>query len=326
MLRRILAVSFFMCMMCCGGAQASQFSERPSVQQFIQDMVEKYQFSRQELEQIFAEVKPNAKVLKLIAKPAEKKPWYFYQQLFVSDKHVRQGTAFWNQHTRVLNEAQQIYGVPASVIVAIIGIETNYGENRGEFSTLDALSTLAFDYPRRAAFFRGELVQLFLLSRELGVDPIVFRGSYAGAIGYPQFMPSSYRQYAVDFNGNKQADLLNDPVDAMGSVGNYLHQKGWQPHQPIAVRAKMKGSQYAQLEDKAAKIKTIKQFAQYGVYPVVPFPADKRAGLLRLDGEHGSEYWLVFRNFYVIKAYNSSALYAMAVFQLSNLLEQRRRS
>lgn len=298
------------------------FNQRPDVQQFIEYMVVKHQFNESKLDNLFSQVYTNQQVLNLMSKPAEKKPWYIYRKIFITDRRVAEGVQFWRQNARALRNAERIYGVPASIIVAIIGIETNYGDNRGNIRTLDALSTLAFDYPSRAQFFRGELEQFLLLTRELSRDPTTLYGSYAGAMGYPQFMPSSYRKYAIDFNKSKRhADLLNDPMDAIASVANYLKQKGWRAHQPIAERAKVVGGAYERLERKSY---TIKQLANYGVYPTVKHPANTRAGFLMLDGADAPEYWLVFRNFYVIKAYNSSSLYAMSVYQLSKLLEKNR--
>lgn len=321
MLRRLSSLIVILGTVFSATSCATQFNERPDVQQFIHGMVVRDNFNEQQLNDIFSDVTPRPQVIKLMTKPAEKKPWSFYRKLFISDKRINNGLVFWRQNARVLSDVERLYGVPASIVVAIIGIETSYGDNKGNIKTLDSLATLAFDYPPRAKFFQGELEQFLLLSRDLSADPRQFYGSYAGAIGYPQFMPSSYRKYGIDFNKNNSADLINDPVDAIGSVGNYLNKKGWRPHQPIAVRAKVKGTAF---ETIGKNTYTLKKLATLGVKPVKNYPADLKAGFLILEGVDGPEYWLVFRNFYVIKAYNSSSLYAMAVYQLSNILEQQR--
>ncbi|MBI5448174.1 MAG: lytic murein transglycosylase B [Gammaproteobacteria bacterium] len=320
----IFAFVFLYVLSTASWAGQQPFSQRPDVQQFIQMMVVKHHFSESKLDNLFSRVYTNQQVLDLMEKPLEHKPWYFYRKLFITDKHVQEGVRFWRKNARALHDAERIYGVPASIIVAIIGVETSYGDNRGNVRTLDALSTLAFDYPQRAKFFRGELEQFLLLTRELAKNPMNLYGSYAGALGYPQFMPSSYRKYGVDFNKNNHADLLDDPVDAIGSVANYLKMKGWQPHQPITERARVVGTGYQAL-GRNAPPRSLKLLTKDGVYATKPHPSSMRAGFLTLDGESVPEYWLVFHNFYVIKAYNSSSLYAMSVYQLSQLLEKKRR-
>lgn len=318
---RIVACCVFLFSFFSMSAYAADFSQRPDVQQFIHTLVIKDNFNEAKLNALFSGVHPNPKIIDLMTKPAEKKPWYAYRKIFISEKRIQNGLVFWKKNARVLKEAQAIYGVPASIIVAIIGVETSYGDNRGNISTLDALSTLAFDYPRRAEFFQKELREFLLLTRDMSADPRAFYGSYAGAIGYPQFMPSSYRKYGIDFNNNQVADLLNDPVDAIGSVANYLKRHGWRSRAPIAMHAKVKGNDFQTIGKDSL---TISQMEKRGVKPAVSVSPDLRAGFLELEGEDGKEYWLVFKNFYVIKSYNSSSLYAMAVYQLSNLLEQRR--
>lgn len=319
--RRLISSLLFSCFLVATTSCATQFNQRKDVQQFIHGMVVKHHMNEAWLENTFAQVHTNKQVLKLISKPAEKKPWYFYRKIFITDKRVREGVAFWHQNAAALQRAQQIYGVPASVIVAIIGVETSYGNNKGNIRTLDALSTLAFDYPPRAKYFRGELEQFLVLTSEQSWDPTSLYGSYAGAMGYPQFMPSSYRQYAVNFDRSPQINLLDSPADAIGSIGNYFKMKGWRVGQPIATPAHVRGSAYRHLGDKASP-RTLGQLENMGVYPADPYPLNLRAGFLRLDGANGSEYWLLFRNFYVIMTYNNSTLYAMSVYQLSRLLEE----
>lgn len=319
--RRWLSSLLFSCALIATTSCATQFNQRRDVQQFIHGMVVKHHFNEAWLENTFAQVQPNKQVLKLISKPAEKKPWYFYRTIFITNKRIQEGVTFWRQNASTLQRAEQIYGVPASVIVSIIGVETSYGNSKGNIRILDALSTLAFEYPPREKFFRNELEQFLILSREQSWNPTTLYGSYAGAMGYPQFMPSNYRKYAVGFDSDPKIDLVNSSADAIGSIGNYLKMKGWRPAQPIASQAHVKGTAFEALGDKSAP-QSLATLEQYGVYPDYPYPLDTRAGFLKLTGQNSPEYWLLFRNFYVIMTYNNSTLYAMSVYQLSQLLEQ----
>jgi membrane-bound lytic murein transglycosylase B len=211
----------------------------PGIPEFIDEMVAKHQFKRDELENVFVRAQHHAAVIDAISRPATIKPWPEYRAAFVNRKRVRFGLEFWNKYRQTLRRAERKYGVPQEIIVAVIGVETIYGQNAGNFLVLDALTTLAFDYPRRADFFRGELENYLLLVREQQFDLLSVRGSYAGAMGIPQFMPSSYRNYAVDFNGNRKTDLFREGSDAIGSVANYLQGYGWISGEPVAVRAQV---------------------------------------------------------------------------------------
>lgn len=281
-----------------------------------------------ELDALFAQVGRDEGALKAIARPAEStREWKDYRPLFLNEERVRKGLAFWNEHADTLARAEATYGVPAEMIVAILGVETKYGGNKGRNRVVDALATLGFDYPPRAPFFRKELREFLALSKEAGLDPLSTYGSYAGAMGYPQFMPSSWRRLAVDFNGDGRRDLINDPVDAIGSIANYFKENGWQTGEPVVARARIVSQDYdGVLSKDLAANSTLEAIAQKGLVPREEgvYLAHAPAAALRLQGENGGEFWLGFTNFYVITRYNRSILYAMAAWQLSQELKTAR--
>lgn len=297
---------------------AAQAAELPGIPQFIDEMVAKHQFRRDELENVFAQAQHRPAVIEAISRPATIRPWLEYRASFVNRTRIRLGLEFWNKFRHTLRRAEQKYGVPQEIIIAVIGVETIYGQNAGNFRVLDALTTLAFDYPRRADFFRGELENYLLLAREQQFNLLAIHGSYAGALGIPQFMPSSYRNYAVDFNGNHKIDLLREDRDAIGSVANYLQGYGWIRGEPVAVRAQVSE------EICLGEIKTPRSLAEWaaaGVKPGANFAPDKSARLIDFTVEEGKEFWLAFNNFEVITRYNNSDFYAMSVFQLAEELK-----
>lgn len=277
-----------------------------------------------ELQQIFSQVSRDERVLTLIAKPAERThEWKTYRPLFVTPERIRKGISFWKTHEKTLARAESIYGVPAEIIVAIIGVETTYGGNKGRNRVIDALATLGFDYPPRAPFFRKELREFLILAKENNMDPLTTYGSYAGAMGFPQFMPSSWRKLAIDFDDDGSIDLINNPVDAIGSVANYFKGNGWKTGEAVAARARITNQNYDGIISKDLEINsTLHDIAQQGLVPrdVATYLAQTPASAIRLQGENGGEFWLAFNNFYVITRYNRSTLYAMAVFQLSQEL------
>lgn len=303
------------------------FVSRPDVQTFIDTMVNKHHFSRDEMTSLMDNVKTRQQVLLQMRKPLEIEPWRTYQMLFVNEWRIKHGVEFWKKHEAALKKAEATYGVPASIIVATVGVETKYGERMGGYRVIDSLSSLGFSDSPRAAFFRSELEQFLLLTREQHMDPLKIEGSYAGAIGQPQFMPSSYRAYAVNFSGSGQADLLNDPVDVIGSVANYYHKHGWHEDQPIATQALTIGSRYNYFvkKHKLEKWLHLKELARYGVIPKskIKHTTDKLK-VVELPSRFHKEYWLGYPNFAVIKSYNSSDLYAMAVYQLSQYITNRK--
>lgn len=299
----------------------SQAIELAGVAEFIDEMVTKHQFDRAELTAVFEQTVRRPETLAAISRPATSKPWLEYRTAFVNAKRIAGGMQFWNEHATTLQRASQQYGVPPEIIVALIGIETGYGRNAGKFRVMDALTTLAFDYPARAEFFRGELEQFLLLAREQHFDYLAIKSSYAGALGIPQFMPSSYRKYAVDFNGNGKVDILNEAEDAIGSVANYLQGYGWQTGAPIAVRASV-GNAGLLPDDKLFRTQT--DWKNLGVVPKDGERDFPSATLLDFTVEGGKEYWLTFENFQVIRRYNNSNFYTMTVVQLADALRQLR--
>lgn len=295
-------------------------AELPGIPQFIDDMVARHHFKRSELERLFRRAQYKQSIIDAITTPATRKPWPEYRAVFVNDQRVQAGLKFWKHHARTLRRAEKQYGVPQEIIVALLGVETLYGEHTGNFRTIDALTTLAFDYPPRAAFFRDELEQYLLLAREQGFNLLAVQGSYAGALGIPQFMPSSYRKYAVDFDHDGKIDLLHDPIDAIGSVGNYLKQYGWARGQPVALRGKADNLAGAV----PAELRTAGAWAASGVVSAQTVADDAQASLLDFSVPDGRELWLAFDNFRVITSYNNSNFYAMSVYQLAEALQRAR--
>lgn len=295
----------------------------PGIPEFIDNMVARHQFNRAELERAFALAQHQPSVIDAISRPATLKPWLEYRASFVNPERIKFGLEFWRKHRQILQSAEQKYGVPQEIILAVIGVETVYGRDAGRYRVLDALTTLAFDYPRRADFFRSELENYLLLARDDQYDLLDIRGSYAGAMGIPQFMPSSHRKYAVDFNGNHKIDLQNEPADAIGSVANYLQGYGWASGKRVAVRAQ------ANEIASAGEITTPRTLAAWsvaGVVPSVNLSQEESARLTDFTVAEGKEYWLAFNNFDVITRYNNSDFYAMSVFQLAEALKAARKS
>ena len=295
------------------------FIDQPQVQAFIDDMVTKHGFSKDELTRVFEQAERRDDILELMSKPAEKRlQWFEYRKIFLTRSRIDGGVQYWQQHADILDKAGTAFGVDPQVIVAIIGVETRYGRITGKHRVLDALATLAFDYPPRSKFFTGELEQFLILAREEDIDLLTATGSYAGAMGYGQFIPSSYRHYAVDFDASGSRDLWNSPMDIIGSVANYFKQHGWEHGGVVATRATVTGDDYQAVLDLGYKPNTVLDALRHeGITPDTPLPDDLVAALIQFDQEDGPEYWLGFNNFYVITRYNHSPLYAMAVYQLS---------
>lgn len=302
----------------------ADYRTHPEAVAFIDELVSDYGFAREQLEQWLSRAQRQQNILDAIARPAERvRSWREYRPLFVAPLRVNNGVAFWQEYQEALTRAEQEYGVPAEVVVAIIGVETNYGRNMGSHRVIDALTTLAFDYPPRAPFFRSELKNYFLLTREHEQNPFDFKGSYAGAMGYGQFMPSSYRHYAVDFDGDGFADVWNNPVDAIGSVANYFSVHGWQPDEPVLFRARQQDTvqegalQAVDMNRIDPPSTSLAVWRERGLEPILSLPDDTPAQALQLEGSFGEEFWFGTQNFYVITRYNRSHMYALAVYQLS---------
>ncbi len=301
------------------------FTQRPEIQQFISLMVKRHHFQEAELSQIFNQVNKRQKIIDAITRPAESKPWYQYRPIFITQKRIQGGIDFRSKYAQTLQRAEETYGVPGEIITAILGVETYYGKHKGSYKVMDALTTLAFDYPKRSKFFLGELEHFLLLAREENLEPLSIKGSYAGAMGYPQFISSSFRHYAVDFSGDSRRDIWKNVDDAIGSVANYLSRHGWQRDQGIAFPALVTGDAYETYLDKGIKPHTaIGQFRENGVSISAQLPAAQKGSLIVLEDRSQPEYWVGLNNFYVITRYNHSPLYAMAVYQLSE--EIRRQS
>ncbi len=298
---------------------------RPDVQAFIREMASQHRFNAAQLRATFSRARTQPSIIAAMSKPAEGKPWHAYRPIFLNEKRINGGAAFWRANAAALAKAEQVYGVPPEYVVAIIGVETQYGGNMGKYRVLEALATLAFDYPRRAAYFRKELENFLLLARAEGIDPLAPRGSYAGAMGYGQFMPSSFRSYAVDFDGDGHRDLWRNPRDAIGSVANYFNKNGWRSGQPVATPARISGNRYSGLISRQVSQPkySVASLRTQGVMPEEQISDSQAAMLLELQGQGGPEYWLGFENFYVITRYNRSQLYALAVYQLAQAIRER---
>jgi len=294
--------------------------DQPDVQSFIDSMVEKHDFDREKLRDELAAAEVKQSILDAIARPAEKtKTWAQYRQHFLTRERIDAGAAFWKENKETLESISEATGVPVEILVGIIGVETYYGRITGSFRVLDALATLAFSYPPRAKFFRRELEEYLLLVREEGMQATAATGSYAGAMGRPQFMPSSYRAYAVDSTGDGKRDIWDNWTDVAGSIANYFLEHGWRPGEEVTVQASLGGGWQGPIPEPANTLKateTIASLSRQGVLFVTDLPADSKSELLTLEGVDGAEHWIGFHNFFVITRYNRSVMYALAVHQL----------
>ncbi len=297
----------------------------PDVEQFIDKMVTKHGFDRDELENVFDQVEVKDSILKAISRPAERsKPWYEYRKIFITDSRINGGYQFWQEHKEALEAAEKQYGVPVEIIIAILGVETRYGQHMGGYRVIDALSTLAFRYPPRSPFFTSELEKFLVLTHEEQISELEPVGSYAGAMGLGQFMPSSYLAYAVDFDGDGHRDIWTNPTDAIGSIANYLKLHGWVAGQSIVHRTQSsKALPDAMLANDLKPAFTRKQLSQAG-FSLAELPAgDDVLSVIGLTQKDGEEYWLGRQNFYAITRYNHSRMYAMAVYQLAQAIREK---
>lgn len=318
MLKRLLGIATLSCITTLAFAG---ISDRADVQAFMKKMQTKHGFTEKELVAIFDEVEIQQGIIDAMNRPAEGKPWYQYRPLFITNDSINNGVRYYSQHKEALERAEKDFGVPAEVIVAIIGVETRYGRVKGSHKVLDALSTLAFEYPKRSPFFTKELEELLVLTKEEGIDPRTLKGSYAGAMGTPQFMPSSYRAYAIDFTGDGKRNLWTNDSDAIGSVANYFVENGWKTGEPVIFKADLAGPIPTKNDVKPHT--PFKNYKKQGVKVEAPVKDTELTTLLSYDLENGKEYWLGLNNFYVITRYNRSPLYALAVYQLSDEIRER---
>jgi membrane-bound lytic murein transglycosylase B len=304
---------------------AQPYAQRAEVQSFVADLVERHGFEKCELLKFFTKAKPNPVVLKAISPPADPgiRSWRAYRGRFIEPMRINRGLAFWTRHADALARAEANYGVPAEIVVAIIGVETVYGRHLGRFHAFNALTNLAFDYPPRAELFRQELEALLLLAREQRRDPWSYRSSYAGAIGLPQFLPSSIRNFAVDFDGDDHVDISTSADDAIGSVASFLNHHGWRAAEPIAHPVQVIGDATALIAEGIQPTRFPAEMADFGV--VIEDAPDQPAALIDLVTPTAeTEYRLGYNNFYVLTRYNRSSFYAAAVTDLAQALRAAR--
>ncbi len=308
---------------------SATYALHPEVQEFIRDLVERHAFDESELRTVFSRARREDAVLGAMRAQPERqsRSWGEYRAMFVNERHLRAGLAFWKDHAAQLARARRIYGVPEEIIVAIIGVETFYGRNTGRWRVIDALATLAFDYPPRAPFFRSELENYLLFARAMELDVFALKGSYAGAIGIPQFMPGSYLRYAVDFDGDGVTDLQGNASDAIGSVANYLRRHGWRPGEAVQRSARVSGEAFRAYADGNPRPRhTLEDLARAGVKARgAPLPATAPAVLLQLETpQRPDDFRVGLHNLYVLTRYNSSVFYALSVSDLADALRARR--
>ena len=307
-----------------GYARAANAALDPAVMAFIDEFADTHEFDRRQLRRWFAQARVQNDVLKAIARPSTALPWHAFRASHVTEARIRGGVAYWQQHADTLARASVDYGVPEELIVATIGIESFYGRQTGTSRVFDSLFTLAFHYPPRAALFRGQLKEFLLMARELQFDPLQSKGSYAGALGVPQFLPGSYRRYAVDFDNDGRRDLWNHS-DAIGSIANYYKSHGWRPGEPVLAAIEQQteapNDEFRQLLERGLlPHTTVGTIRRAGGSPVAVFADDMPAAVFGAETETGARYWVGFNNFYVITRYNRSVNYALAVHELAQEL------
>jgi membrane-bound lytic murein transglycosylase B len=324
---RHLAASLCAIALLCAGAQpaAAIDTRRPDVKEFIAHMASADDFKKRPLRKLLNAAQSQPAILDAMEKPAEKaKQWFEYRPIFLTERRIKEGTDFWLAHRQALDQASVRSGVAPEYLAAILGVETYYGRLTGSYRVIDALATLAFDFPARSKFFRDELEQYLLLTRDMHVDPLTLKGSYAGAMGAPQFMPSNYRKYAVDANADGHIDLWSNWADVCASVGNYLKEKGWNAGEPVLTDASVDPEKAADLDGrKLALSDTVGSLMAKGLSFESPLPAEAPALLIAADESDGVHWRVGYNNFFVITRYNHSALYAMAVYELASAVKQR---
>lgn len=305
---------------CLNGLAVTEVSpeQRDDIQAFIQEMVQKNHFQASELNALFKKVELKPRILKTIKNPKEKETWGHYKNLFLKEKRIKEGRDFAKTYQATLTKAEQEFGVPKNIILGILGVETFYGSRQGQHRVLDALATLAFNYKNRAKFFRSELEAFLIMTRKNHLDPLSLKGSYAGAMGYPQFMPSSYLDYAVDYSNTGDIDLIHDPIDAIGSIAHYLAKKGhWKQNEPILEKLNQ-----TRPEGLALGRHPMKRLYQYGIQTKTPHAGNIIVQLFEVEQDGKTELYLGYPNFKAIMSYNPRINYAMAVYHLGQAIEQ----
>ncbi len=309
-------------------AAAADYSQHEKAAAFVDKMVDKHSFDRDWVVGILKQAEKKQSIIDAMERPAESvMTWERYRKIFIQESRVKQGVQFWREHADTLARAEKEFGVPAEMIVGIIGVETRYGRNKGSYRVVDALATLGFDFPRRSTFFLGQLEEYLLMVREQDFAPLSFKGSYAGAMGYGQFIPSSYRAYAVDFDDDGQADIVNNPVDAIGSVANYFARHGWRMGEPVVSPAVLSEPVDESLFNAGLKpVRTLAELKLGGISSAQKLDLGQKATAMKLEGAGGDEHWIGLQNFYVITRYNHSSMYALAAHQLSQQVAEHYRS
>ena len=321
-LRFLLKICLFCLFAVSQSAIAVNYVKHPVAQAWVKEMV-KDGFSEDYLNQVLSAAKRQNSILKAMNRQAEGRlTWQAYRDRFVETKRIQNGNKFWKKHRVALAKAERVYGVPAQMIVSIIGVETRYGKVTGSYRVLDALATIAFDYERRGEFFRNQLKEFLLLTKEEKIHYTQPKGSYAGAMGYGQFIPSSFRRYAIDFDGDGKRDIWKNPTDAIGSVANYFAEHGWVQDAPVVLAAKVSKPLNEEWYNNGLELKvSLKQWRDRAVSGAQTLNQSDRATLMKLIVDKQVQYWFGLQNFYVITRYNHSRFYAMAVYQLSQLIK-----
>jgi membrane-bound lytic murein transglycosylase B len=298
---------------------------RPEIAAFITEVTQRDGLKRKDVQRLLKEARPQPKIIDIMNRPIEKvAPWWEYREHFLNAERVNDGAQFWADHRESLERVAATYEVPPEYVVAILGIETRYGRVTGRYRVLDALATLAFDYPPRQHYFAGELAQFLVLVKENRLDPLTTTGSYAGAMGAPQFMPSAYRRYAVDASNDQRRDLWSDWDDILASVANYLHQNGWKAGAPVLAETHIEPEANFRLEPKGLELtETVDSLGAHGVKVDLEVPPETPALLILAEQPDGPAYRVGFHNFYVLTRYNTSTRYAMAVHDLARAIAQR---
>lgn len=322
---RMLVIALVTGIALWSSAAQGDYSARPEVAEYLDGLVAEHGFDRTWLEEVFSGATKSDSVIDSISRPAEKVlAWHEYRAIFLTDNRINGGITFWKENAKAIADAERRFGVAGEVVVAIIGVETLYGRYLGKHRVIDALATLAFDYPRRAAFFKRELTEFLLLVREEGKDPFAPMGSYAGAMGYGQFISSSYRNFAIDFDGDGKRDIWTNRTDAVGSVANYLARHRWRGHGPAVVRVDVADAGVLELVQTDLDLKhTVGEFRKRGASIGAGLDDMSKAALFAMEADQGTEYWLGLNDFHVITRYNRSAMYALTVLQLSHELRRR---
>ncbi len=327
-LKRILFALALAWQAAASAAEPPAYLQRKEVAQFIDEMAQKHGFTHQELGRVLGQAQFQPAVIKAMERLPESplSSWQVYRAVFLNSQRVEAGVQFWTRHAEAIGRAVAEFGVPGEIIVAILGVETVYGRNVGSYRVIDALATLTFDYPKRAEFFREELENYLVFAREMSIDPLAIKGSYAGAIGIPQFMPGSYRRFAVDYDGDGRVDLAASPADAIGSVGNFLRAHGWMRGEPVAFGAQVTGEAWRWLVDGGViPVYRAGDLPEFGVKPAAPVPAEVLCALIELESQgQPSDFRVTLQNFYVLTRYNRSSFYATAVIDLAAELVRAR--